>query len=49
MPNAAASGEKMKELNEDEEDFYKIESLEEYVEDDEIDGMEEGFMIGYLE
>lgn len=39
----------MKEMNEDEEDFYKIENLEEYVEDDEIDSSEEGFMIGYLE
>lgn len=39
----------MEETNEDEEDFYKIENLEEYVESDEINGLEEGFMIGYLE
>jgi hypothetical protein len=39
----------MEEINEDEEDFYKIENLEEYVESDEINGLEEGFMIGYLE
>lgn len=37
----------MKEF-EDEEDFYKVEYLEEYVEDDEISGLEEGFMVGYL-
>ena len=33
----------------DEEDFYKAEYLKEYVEDDEIDGLEEGFMLGYLQ
>lgn len=38
---------KMKEERE-EEDFYKLEYLEGYVEDDEINGLEEGFMIGYL-
>ena len=38
----------MKEHEESEEDFYNAEYLEEYVEDDEINGMEEGFMIGYL-
>lgn len=31
------------------EDFYNIENLEGYIEDDEISAMEEGFMIGYLE
>lgn len=30
------------------EDFYNEKILEEYVEDDEINSMEEGFMIGYL-
>lgn len=40
----------MKEKPEEpEEDFYNVEYLEEYVEDDEISGMEEGFMLGYLE
>ena len=38
----------MKEKFEDEEDFYNVEHLEEYVEDDEINAEEEGFMIGYL-
>jgi len=38
----------MKDSEESEEDFYSIEYLEEYIEDDEINGMEEGFMIGYL-
>ena len=33
---------------EDEEDFYSQKILEEYVEDDEINAEEEGFMIGYL-
>jgi len=33
---------------EDEEDFYSQKILEEYVEDDEINSMEEGFMVGYL-
>ena len=37
------------EENENEEDFYKIEYLEEYVEGDEINGLEEGFMVGYLQ
>jgi len=36
------------EENENEEDFYKIEYLEEYVEADEINAEEEGFMLGYL-
>lgn len=41
---------KMKEKSEEpEEDFYNLEHLEGYVEDDEINGMEEGFMVGYLE
>lgn len=31
------------------EDFYNVENLQEYVECDEIDAKEEGFMIGYLE
>lgn len=40
----------MKENNEEpEEDFYNPEYLEGYVEDDEISGMEQGFMMGYLE
>ena len=30
------------------EDFYNIENLEGYIEDDEINAIEEGFMIGYL-
>lgn len=30
------------------EDFYSEKVLEESVEDDEINGMEEGFMRGYL-
>lgn len=38
----------MEEAEESEEDFYKIEYLEGYVEDDEINSEEEGFMIGYL-
>ena len=38
----------MKEEEDSEEDFYNLEYLEGYVEDDEINGMEEGFMIGYL-
>lgn len=33
---------------EDEEDFYNVEFLEEYLEDDGINSEEEGFMIGYL-
>ena len=39
----------MKEKYEGEEDFYNVEYLEEYVEDDEINAEEEGFMIGYLQ
>lgn len=35
-------------FEDDEEDFYNVEYLEEYVEDDEINAQEEGFMIGYL-
>ena len=31
-----------------EEDFYNQKYLEEYIEDDEINSEEEGFMIGYL-
>ena len=38
----------MKDSEESEEDFYSIEHLEEYIEDDEINAEEEGFMIGYL-
>ena len=38
----------MKDTEEDEEDFYNAEYLEESVEDDEINGLEEGFMLGYL-
>ena len=34
---------------ESEEDFYNEKYLEEYVEDDEINSLEQGFMIGYLE
>ena len=33
---------------ESEEDFYSEKYLEEYIEDDEINSEEEGFMIGYL-
>jgi len=41
---------KMKKKSEEpEEDFYNPEYLAGYVEDDEINGMEEGFMLGYLE
>lgn len=36
------------EFEEPVEDFYNLKNLEESVEDDEINGMEEGFMIGYL-
>jgi len=32
----------------EEEDIYNVEFLEEYLEDDEINNLEEGFMIGYL-
>ena len=39
----------MRKDEESEEDFYNVEYLEEYMEDDEINGGEEGFMIGYLE
>ena len=38
----------MKDNEESEEDFYNVEYLEESIEDDEIDSLEEGFMIGYL-
>ncbi len=39
----------MKNANEEpEEDFYSAEYLEGYMENDEIDSMEEGFMRGYL-
>lgn len=31
-----------------EEDFYSKEYLEKYLEEDEINGAEEGFMMGYL-
>ena len=31
-----------------EEDFYNQKYLEEYIEDDEINSEEEGFMMGYL-
>jgi len=31
-----------------EEDFYNERNLEEYMDDDEINAEEEGFMIGYL-
>lgn len=51
MPEQAALDKevvKMREFEDNEEDFYKIEYLEGYVEDDEINGREEGFMVGYL-
>lgn len=35
-------------FGEAEEDFYNVVHLEEYLEDDEINAEEEGFMIGYL-
>ena len=39
----------MKDANEEsEEDSYNAEYLESYVEDDEINAEEEGFMLGYL-
>lgn len=38
----------IKEKVEDEEDFYNEKYLEEYVENDEINGLEDGFMMGYL-
>ena len=39
----------MKEIEEEiEEDFYNAEYLEKYMDSDEIDSMEEGFMLGYL-
>ena len=38
----------MEESQEPEEDFYNVKYLEEYMEDDEINAEEEGFMIGYL-
>ena len=36
------------ELKESGEDFYNAEYLEESIEDDQINGLEEGFMLGYL-
>ena len=39
----------MEKNEESEEDFYNVEYLEEYIEDDEINSQEEGFMIGYLQ
>ena len=41
---------KQKFLDEFEEDFdfYKESKIEESLEDDEIDSLEEGFMLGYL-
>lgn len=33
----------------EEEDFYNERVLENCVEDDEINGVEEGFMIGYMQ
>ena len=38
----------IEEFNEESEDFYNEKVLEESVEDDEINGSEEGFMIGYM-
>jgi len=38
----------MESQNEAEEDFYSESVLEESMEDDEIDSLEEGFMLGYL-
>ena len=39
----------MKDKNEEsEEDFYNAKNLEEYIEGDEINAEEEGFMLGYL-
>lgn len=38
----------MKDHEEPEEDFYNVEYLEGYMENDEINSEEEGFMIGYL-
>lgn len=42
---------KQKFLDEFEEDFdfYKADAIEEELENDEINGIEEGFMMGYLE
>ena len=37
------------EAEESNEDFYNAEYLEESIEDDQINGLEEGFMMGYLE
>ena len=36
-------------FEEKEEDFYNEKVLEESIEDDEINGTEEGFMLGYLQ
>lgn len=38
----------MSEESLDEENFYNIKNLEEYMEDDETNPEEEGFMLGYL-
>ncbi len=41
---------KFEEEHEDDlQDFYSPVNLESYTEDDEISGMEEGFMLGYLQ
>lgn len=41
---------KFEEEHEDDlQDFYSQTNLESYTEDDEISGMEEGFMLGYLQ
>ena len=36
------------EHEEDLQDFYSETNLEDYTDNDEISGMEEGFMMGYL-
>ena len=38
----------MKDSEESEEEFYNADYLEEYIDNDEINAEEEGFMIGYL-
>ena len=38
----------MKKHEDSDEDFYSEKILEESMEDDEIDSIEEGFMLGYL-
>ena len=40
--------EKFEGQEESQEDFYNEAYLEEYVENDEIDSIEQGFMMGYL-